>query len=119
MGRQRKKGDHQGTAVAAEIAGVCVLTSILDLPMDYLKNGWSLYVEFGCAKHFSHSIVDVVVDGVACDRSMDKRVCGKLSEVFQNLPVRLQLESPSYVEDQCSTGEKLLSMFWLMWMQSW
>ena len=39
----------------------------------------------------------VLVDGVACDRSMDRRVCGQLSEIFRILPVRFQLVSPSNV----------------------
>ena len=72
-----------GTAIAAEIAGVCGLifceclcVKIVHLCINrILDNGWSLRVELGCAKHFSHNIVDVFVGGVACDRSMDKRVC--------------------------------------------
>ena len=32
-------------------------------------------MELGCATRFSRNVVDVFVDGVACDRSMEKRVC--------------------------------------------
>ena len=32
-------------------------------------------MELGSAKHISHNSVDVFVDDVACERSMDKRVC--------------------------------------------
>ena len=33
-----------------------------------------LHVEFGCVRHISHNIAGVFVEGVACDRSIDKSV---------------------------------------------
>ena len=59
-------------------------------------------------------MVGVFVDGVACDRSMDKRVCGQLSEVFRNHPGRFQFESPPVFGDQHSLRLDAPSMFWLM-----
>ena len=53
--------------------------------------------------------------GVACDRTMDKRVLWlKISETVRNLPGRLQFESPLIFEDQLSLRLEALSMFWLM-----
>ena len=48
-----------------------------------MKGRRSVSVELGFSKHFSHNVVDVFVDGVTCERSVDKRVCDWLSENFR------------------------------------
>ena len=58
-------------------------------------------------KYFSHNIVHVFVHGVAYNRSMDKRVCGQLSENFWNLLGRLQLESPSFVVTNAASAQSI------------
>ena len=47
----------------------------------------------------------VFVEDVARDRSMDKRVCDWLSEIFRTLLVRLQLVSPLYVEASAALAQ--------------
>ena len=64
-------------------------------------------MELGCAQHFSHNIVDVFVDGVACDRPMDKRVCDLLSEILRTPPVCLQLVSPLYVGPRVALAQSI------------
>ena len=70
-------------------------------------------MDLGCAKHFSHNIVDVFVDGVACGRSMGKRVCDQLSEIIRILPGLLQLVSRRLWEP-VEHWLEALSMFSLM-----
>ena len=68
--------------MAAEIAGVCEITGLIDLIFckclsvkninlcinRILDKGRSLHVELGYTKRLSPNILDVSVDDVACDR---------------------------------------------------
>ena len=83
---QNRQSGHQWNTLT--IDGVCLWNSV-------------------GAKHCSHNLVDVFVDGVACD--MDKGVCDQFSEIF-----RTQGISRSILETNAALGSAMSRVFVFM-----
>ena len=93
--------DHRG-GEAAECSGRPSSKQWMCLFLHIMRQWWLLRMEFGYASYMSH-FVGVFVDGVACDRSMDKHVCGQSG--------RLQFESPPFWETNAALGSIHRSCF--------